>query len=208
MSQGSNAMFALLSTKPEYNDKIKPFIALAPAVKISNAIRIPIPVVKMNIPVPEIVKMPCLRLVNYYLQNTAPGPVLPFVEQITKFFGSGNIFEDYINQLSMFAVTKFYDMNVDVKRLSVYTAQANLALSKKNLAHLIQVNMFDEFTKYDHGDMINQKLYGSIDPPEYDLKAITNRFIALIYSKSDMWSSVEDVDYISNSLTGMLFSHD
>lgn len=204
MSQGSNAMFGLLATKPEYNDKIKPFIALAPALKISNAIRIPVPVLKMNIPVPDIVKIPCLRMVNYYLQNTTPGPVLPFVEQMTRFFGSGNIFEDYVNQLSLFAVTKFYDMNVDAKRMSVYTAQANLALSKKNLAHLIQVNMFDEFTRYDHGDAINQKKYGCIDPPEYDLKSITNRNIALIYSKSDMWSSVADVDYISNSLSGEL----
>lgn len=77
-----------------------------------------------------------------------------------------------------------------------------MALSKKNLAHLIQVNMFDEFTRYDHGDDKNMKLYGNVDPPEYDLKAITNKYIAVIYTKNDMWTSVADVDFISSSLSG------
>lgn len=67
MSQGATVMFALLSSRPEFNDKIKPFIAIAPAVKISNAIRVPIPVLKYNIPVPEVVKIPILRVLNYYL---------------------------------------------------------------------------------------------------------------------------------------------
>lgn len=67
MSQGATVMFALLSSKPEFNEKIKPFIALAPAVKISNAIRVPVPVLKYNITVPEVVKIPFLRVLNYYL---------------------------------------------------------------------------------------------------------------------------------------------
>lgn len=130
MSQGSNCMFGLLSTKPEFNEKIKPFIALAPAVKISNAIRVPIPVMKMYIPVPEVVKIPALRMVNYYLQNTAPGPVFPIVEDICRFFGSGNIFENYINNTFMYVSNKIYDLNVDPKRLSVYTAQVNNTILK------------------------------------------------------------------------------
>ena len=67
MSQGSTVMFSLLATQVHFNDKIRPFIALAPAVKISNAVRIPIPLVKYNIPVPEFVKMPFMRAFNYYL---------------------------------------------------------------------------------------------------------------------------------------------
>ena len=99
----------------------------------------------------------------------------------------------------------FFDCNADRSRLGVYTAQANFSLSKKNLAHLIQFNMFDEFTKFDFGDDNNTRIYHNIDPPEYDLKNITNRSVALIYCKNDQWSTVEDVDFIANSLTGLFF---
>ena len=67
MSQGSNVMFALLASKPSFNKKIKPFIALCPAVKISNAIRVPVPFVKAKIPVPDLIKVPALRIFNYCL---------------------------------------------------------------------------------------------------------------------------------------------
>ena len=114
-------------------------------------------------------------MVNYALQSTRPGPVLPYVEQAIKFFGFGHVFEHLVNNIAIRMVNQVYDVNVDANRLPVYTAQANLALSKKNLAHLIQMNMFEEFTKYDHGDEKNEKIYGCVDPPEYDLKSISNR---------------------------------
>lgn len=96
----------------------------------------------------------------------------------------------------------FFDCDADRGRLGVYTAQANFCLSKKNLAHLIQFNMFDEFTKFDFGDDLNGTIYDHIDPPEYDLKRINNRSVCLIYCKNDQWSTVQDVDFIANSLTG------
>ncbi|KAI1278114.1 Lipase member M [Halotydeus destructor] len=200
MSQGSNCMFGLLSTKVEYNDKIKPFIALAPAVKISNAIRCPVPVVKWYIPIPEFLKVPVMRMLNYGLVNTAPGAFMPHVERIVRFFGCGHMFEQQFNSIAMSLANQLYSLDVDPKRLPVYTAQANLALSKKNLAHLMQIHIYEEFARFDHGDKVNTKLYGSVDPPEYDLKAITNKYIALIYTQNDMWASVDDVDYITNKL--------
>jgi hypothetical protein len=65
MSQGSNVMFALLSSQPSFNRKIKPFIALCPAVRINNAIRIPIPWIKSKIPVPDVIKQPVVRMFQY-----------------------------------------------------------------------------------------------------------------------------------------------
>lgn len=111
------------------------------------------------------------------------------------------MFDYYYNQLMYQLFVTFFDCNADRARLGVYTAQANFSLSKKNLAHLIQFNMFDEFTKFDHGDDNNVKVYQNLDPPEYDLKNITNRSVALIYCKNDQWSTVQDVDFIANSIT-------
>lgn len=86
--------------------------------------------------------------------------------------------------------------------MSVYTAQANFALSRKNLAHLVQFIVYDEFAKFDYGPAGNQLVYGREDPPEYDLRCITNRSVALIYSKNDEWASVEDFESIGSTMKG------
>lgn len=91
-------------------------------------------------------------MVNYALQNTPPGPVLPMVERLIKTLGYGHIFEHQVNKLSLAIVRQMYDVNVDYARLPVYTAQANLALSKKNLAHLIQVSVCKHIVDWDLAD--------------------------------------------------------
>ena len=127
---------------------------------------------------------------------------MPFVDKINGLLGAGFLMDYYVHYMMYMFFNSFYDMDVDTNRMGVYTAQANVAISKKNLAQLVQFNMFDEFTKYDYGEQTNQRVYGNVDPPEYELKKITNRTIGLIYSKNDMWSTVEDVNFIAESLSG------
>ena len=86
--------------------------------------------------------------------------------------------------------------------MSVYTAQANFTLSRKNLAHLCQFITYDEFAKFDYGESVNESVYGKRDPPEYDLRCITNRTVAVIYSKNDEWASVQDFESIGSTMKG------
>lgn len=86
--------------------------------------------------------------------------------------------------------------------MSVYTSQANFALSRKNLAHLVQTIIYEEFAKFDYGEEANEEIYGKLDPPEYDISAITNRTVALIYSSNDEWASVEDFESIGQRMRG------
>lgn len=88
--------------------------------------------------------------------------------------------------------------------MSVYTGQANFALSKKNLAHLVQFIIYDEFAKFDYGEDGNMMVYGRPDPPEYDLKNITNRTVGIIYSSNDEWASLEDFESIGTTMKGEL----
>jgi len=200
MSQGSNVMFGLLSSKPSFNLKIKPFIALCPALRISNASRIPLPWIKAKIPVPDVIKTPILKLFNYCLLSTGSGPVLPFMDSMSSVLSKGNILQTYFDTLTYLFSTSFFDLNLNRSRMSVYTAQANFALSRKNLAHLVQFIVYDEFAKFDYGPLGNEVVYGRQDPPEYDLRSITNRSVAIIYSKNDEWSSVEDFESIGNTM--------
>jgi len=200
-SQGSTVMFGLLATKPSFNHKVKPFIALCPPVRISNALRIPIPWIRAKIPIPDVIKIPALRIFNYLLLSTGSGPLLPFIDTLAEMLSSGGtILQHYFDQIIYLLSTSFFDLNLNRDRMSVYTGQANFALSKKNLAHLVQFIIYDEFAKFDYGEEGNMLVYGRPDPPEYDLKNITNRTVGIIYSSNDEWASLEDFESIGTTM--------
>jgi len=202
LSQGSVAMFGLLSTQPDYNNKIKPFIALAPAVKVSNAFQIPIPLVKWKIPIPGLIKIPILRLADYWLRTSNPGP-LPLsqtLERTIAYIGSGNMFQYHLSRLLNLITSQVFEGDVNQNRLSVYAAQTNLTVSKKSIAHLLQTIIYDDFARFDYGDEKNEKVYGCVDPPAYELRNISNQTIAIIYGKNDQWIARRDINFITNNL--------
>lgn len=90
--------------------------------------------------------------------------------------------------------------DMDSKRLTVYAAQSNAWMSRKQLSHLMQQATYDEFSRYDYGDSQNKVTYGDADPPLYDLRDISNTTIALIYSKADTISSPEDIENLTSTL--------
>jgi lysosomal acid lipase/cholesteryl ester hydrolase len=204
MGQGSNAMFGLLSTNTEYNYKIKPFVAIAPAVKLSNATRIPIPVLKITLPIPGFIKNPILRFAEIVLRSTSPGPLplLSSVGKVIAYVGSGNMFQYHLSRLMNLVSSSFVASDLNQDRLTVYAAQTHLCLSKKNAAHLLQTMIYDEFSRFDNGDDENEKIYGDVDPPNYDLKHITNRTVAIIHCKRDQYTSRSDIDFIGNTMNG------
>lgn len=116
----------------------------------------------------------------------------------------GTILQNYFDQITYLLSTSFFDLNLNRDRISVYTGQNNFALSKKNLAHLVQFIIYDEFAKFDYGEAGNMLVYGRPDPPEYDLKNITNRTVGIIYSSNDEWASLEDFESIGTTMKGEL----
>lgn len=129
------------------------------------------------------------------------------MDTLSDMLSSGNILQQVFDDLTYLLSTSFFDLNLNRSRMSVYTAQANFALSRKNLAHLVQFIVYDEFAKFDYGPAGNQLVYGREDPPEYDLRCITNRSVALIYSKNDEWASVSDFESIGSTMKGKWQGH-
>ena len=74
-----------------------------------------------------------------------------------------------------------------------------------NLAHVLQNVENKHFRDYDYGKEINMKKYGSEEPPIYDLKKITNRFICFFYSTKDIVVRFEDVIDLKKKLSGENF---
>ena len=135
-------------------------------------------------------------------RSSGHGPVLPFADNLASMFTPGSALQQYFEQLTYLLSSSFFDLNLNRDRMSVYTSQLNFALSRKNLAHLVQTIVFEEFAKFDYGQQDNQHIYGKLDPPEYDISAITNRTVAIIYSANDEWASVQDFESIGHRMRG------
>ena len=203
-SLGSVAMFALLSSQPDYNDKIKPFIAMSPAVHISRLLQeLTIPFVKIRIPVPRFVVTPILRAADMIVQSFGSGELktLHVWSKTLSYIASGNMFQYHLSRGLMKILSQFYiHSDIESNRLSVYAAQMHFWLSKKQLSHFLQQIIYNEFSKYDYGEEKNKVAYGDVDPPLYDLREITNQTIALIYSKADAVHTPSDVENVVSAL--------
>ena len=203
-SLGAAAMFALLTHQPDMNQRIKPFIALAPPVNMSRLLQhIVLPFVKVRIPIPRLIANPILRLLDTGLQATSPGRVksLAWYSRLVAYISSGNMFQYHLSRGLQAALSQFYvhsDINYD--RLSVYASQADYWMSRKQLSHILQQVIYKEFSRFDYGDNQNKLVYGDADPPLYDIRDITNQFIAIFYAKADAITSADDVEDLTSTL--------
>ena len=202
-AMGADVMFGLMASNPEYNSKIKPFVALAPTVQSSRYNEVMIPFIRRNIPIPKFLLNPILRSLDVLLQSLGPGQV-PYIDSLGKslaFIGSGNMFQWHLSRGMQKIFSIFYTHQpIDSNRLSVYDAQTFYWMSRKQASHNVQQLLFNEFSRYDYGEEKNKMMYGDPDPPLYDLKDITNRTIALIHSQSDSWINDSDIDEITSRL--------
>ena len=115
------------------------------------------------------------------------------------------------------AICGFNPSNVDASRLPVYLAWAPSGTSVKNMAHWAQrvrdAQVGFTFRKYDYGRICsiagarvacNQHMYGHLQPPSYDLSAISKRSddvkIAVFYGTEDILADPVDVRTVVSSL--------
>lgn len=203
-SLGSIAMFGLLSHQPDYNSKIKPFIAMSPAVTMSRVFQeLVIPVVKVTIPIPRFLVTPVLRAADMILQASGPGELRIFhlTSKVISYVASGNMFQYHLSRGLQRLLSLFYvHSDLDPNRLSVFASQMHFWMSKKQLSHFMQQIIYNEFSRYDYGEEKNKIAYGDADPPLYDLREVTNQTIAMIYSKTDAVHSPGDVENVISHL--------
>lgn len=71
--------------------------------------------------------------------------------------------------------------------------------SVDQLVHYGQGVNSGKFRRYDYGLVLNLIRYGSLTPPDYDLKAVTAP-VFLHYSDNDWLAAVKDVDELASKL--------
>ncbi|KPI99336.1 Lipase 3 [Papilio xuthus] len=190
-SQGNTHFYVLGSTRPEYNDKVKVIIALAPICFLHN------------------VKPPTSTLLA----------LLPSVGNLLQTLGMEEVFSDdsvlndgikaICNEKELgyelcasgvfFAIGGSDPSELEPDFLPVVVSHYPTSTSRKNGVHVAQVALRKSFSQYDYGPIRNNVVYNTIVPPSYDLGKVKMR-VALFVGRNDGISSIRDTELLRDRL--------
>ncbi|XP_023246893.1 lipase 3-like isoform X2 [Copidosoma floridanum] len=202
-SMGGAISTILLSTKPEYNKKIKLAIGLAPAVFWYAS---PLPhaakVVKIN-----------GEAIKNFLVNARIYELLPLSAATSRLSKNAcktkSIFFDYCLTVMSF-VNGNNPRQLNSSILPNVVTAFPAGASRQTAFHFIQNMHLDgdkqrtrEFLMYDHGEKKNLKKYGKPEPPSYNLSNIVAP-VALFYGLGDSLVGSGDVIELSKKLKNVV----
>lgn len=80
--------------------------------------------------------------------------------------------------------------------------------SARQLLHFLQEKDSKQFRRYDFGRLTNLAVYGSSQPPNYQLSNVNPQVpIGLYYSDNDDWVAVEDIHRLASEMGDKVTSH-
>ncbi|GLH04066.1 Lipase 3 [Gryllus bimaculatus] len=163
-SMGNNIYYVMLSNKPEYVNKFRLKIDIAPSVFWDN----------MKAPIGKIIR-DNHRLIKVImdLQNTyellRPSPA----RKAFYFFGCHKNSSQRKLCGSLFYASVGVSGVRDKNKLPIHLARMMESTSGPTMVHLAQNAKSGRFCQFDYGTQGNIKHYGTPHPPEYDLKKAT-----------------------------------
>ncbi|CAN7938116.1 unnamed protein product, partial [Ixodes hexagonus] len=201
-SQGVLTMMALLSEKPEYNEKLhccwlkwmltRKFL-LVDVVRKDRNCRTS---VKQKFDILLFYLQCHIDVKGQFLSST---PAF----KIAAMALCGSSADD-----SICAAIIVFGQGVDSKqlnktRLSVYFTHFPAGSSVNNILQLVQLVRCNCFQKFDHGILKNVAKYGKVKPPPYVLSRVTLP-VALYWSKGDWFATEKDVARLRNELKNVV----
>ncbi|XP_039442095.1 lipase 3-like [Culex pipiens pallens] len=152
-SEGGGAGLVLLSTRPEYNDKLSSLEAMAPGAMVSN---------------------------TWYRFLAGPLAKIPKVfKSLYALYSTNQVTVQACEREKIACTNVYYQIvageSAGMNRSVVDRLYQSLpaGASMKEVQHYIQVIWTKRFAPYDYGWERNMELYGSKVPPEYPLDRIT-----------------------------------
>lgn len=178
-AQGTTAFFALAAARPAYNDKIISMHALAPMAYMQHA------------------RSPLLRM----LAPTSPfyarlhrlvgrGAFTPTIELISAVGGDMCVAEIGCKNVCSnvnFVMSGVSIENVDAANAAIIVSHLPAGGSARTIEQYGQAVASGEFTKYDFGTFINSQVYGTVEPPKYNMSKVT--VPVTLYSAAEDWLS-------------------
>ncbi|XP_059061820.1 lipase member K-like [Achroia grisella] len=196
-SQGTINGFVLGSLRPEYNDKINIFIALAPVAVFK----------------PRGILKPFLKVV--------PADTLYSLSKASGFdviqINTNNVNRNFIEvlctqkvlsyeicwQIIIFSMIGNDAESFEPEFSSVLFGHVPQKSSNKNLCHIAQLSKRNKFAQFDYGTVKNLVKYGALNPPKYDLSKVTMK-VALFVGFNDYVASIEGADILNAELPNVV----
>ena len=189
-SRGTTILFAALVMYPHLNDQIQPFIAIAPVVTTKFAMgALASPMIKLAL-------LATLSL-DYPLGHVN---ILPDdVKRVGCSFANGVLCTGLIQLAGGDKAACF-----NRSRLPIITSGFPAGTSLKDARFFMDEMISGRFGRYDYGWIENMKIYGSLEPPEYDMNKITNHDIYIMRGAHDILSNKFDVSKLVRKLGNRL----
>ncbi|CAB3225223.1 unnamed protein product [Arctia plantaginis] len=192
-SMGATALLVLLSTRPEYNRKIKSAILLAPLAFMYN------------------VKGPLKRLTEFH-SHVNISTLIDDNEFLTDGAFAQILNEDFCEGLvktcsdTLLLMSdggkEIFDANL--RRTILHRKPAGT--STRTILHYMQLIKSGFFRRFDYGKINNVKRYFLEEPPNYELEKITVP-ISLISSESDWLAREPDITTLVTKLASVKVHH-
>ncbi|XP_073821576.1 lipase 3-like [Musca autumnalis] len=196
-SQGTTVFFALMSSRPEYNEKIKTAHMLAPVTFIKH----------MSDKFTTILA-PFLGHHNTYSGFFDSQEFIPhndlFIKLLYNACEPNSILHDFCGTIAYMVEGPQSNMNMTALPIILETHPSGA--STNQMCHYMQEQQSGCFCLYDHGRTKNMQLYGQPTPPDYALEKITSE-VHLWYSDNDAWGHWEDVERLAGKLPNRIMHH-
>ncbi|XP_071643538.1 lipase 3-like [Temnothorax longispinosus] len=197
-SMGSAALLVLLSSKPEYNIKIKMAICLAPTsfwMKVSPAVN-----EFANI-------LPTFKEVLRERETYDVFPQSLATVTVGRILCNDNTMTQFICVTILFIIGGPDPAQLNTTTLPDIFSYFPAGSSVQTLEHFYQNIRIKDFRNYDYGIAENYKRYKQETPPSYDLKKITAPII-LFYSANDVIVLEENVLELGKRLPNVLLTEE
>lgn len=191
-SQGTTIFLIMCSLKPEYNEKVKRAILLAP-IALINDIKYPfIDILTRNLDLLSNI-FNDLGIYDVFANND----LLKLYHAKVCRQGSPKLFLCELEFYISYGIKNL--RNLLVERLPVLSSHIPAGVSVKTFQHFFQIYLSKRFQRFDYGAAKNRLMYSSNQPPEYDLSLVTVP-VNIMVSGSDSFSLVKNVEYIRRNL--------
>ncbi|XP_077493234.1 lysosomal acid lipase/cholesteryl ester hydrolase-like [Amblyomma americanum] len=181
LSQGAVTTLVLLSSRPEYNDKVDLVIAYGPVANLTHAG----PPLSLALPILP----PMLRVLDPFSRGAFLGASDGLQRVVTSFCEvvTGQVCSIVVT-LSLFSSPH----QLNETRMPVYAGHWPVGTTIQNMRHYYQMYKAKNFVMYDHGLKENLWRYGQRKPPPYPLERITSPY-AIFSSEGDLVADTQDV---------------
>lgn len=185
-SQSTFFLFTLLSTVPEYSDKVAAFVAMAPVCYVSHIRGLTLPLLA-----------PLAALTPEFIQRSfVPQPVIDIVDMTLKNLCR----QELMSKLICGSISDGIGGYGLGEHKPEFYSKFFKSTSLQTIKHFLQLYVGKRYGMYDHGPFVNMKRYGRLEPPAYDLSRVRSDRIVLFRGSADFLSTPEDQERLIKEL--------